>query len=167
MKINVLPTIDDKTDYMTALEAVTGAKTSFTEEEKAKLLDIYVKNAERGFGFEGETLVKAVLALDVPGVNLLDKDDADALTTLCELCKDWEPDTEMAEAAKTAVLSGTVSGSLSLALARAALDALADQKDITPYREDIKALAEFLKDADGDAFSDASVFLVRVRERVR
>ena len=167
MKTNVISTINSKSDYLTALEAITGEKQSFTEEEKDKLLAIYADNAKNKFGFEDETLLRAVLALDVPAVNLLDKADADALAALCGLCADWEPDTEKAGPVKAAALSGDVSAPLTLAMARAALDALVGQQDISPYREDIKALAEFLKDADEDAFSDASAFLIRVRERVR
>lgn len=167
MKTDVFSIINSKTDYLAALEAVTGEKTAFTKDEKAKLLEIYADTARNKFGFEDGVLVKAVLALDVPGANLLDKADADALTALAGLCADWTPDAKKAGPVKDAALSGDVSRPLDLALARAALDAYAGQKDLAPYREDIKALAEFLKDADEDAFGDASMFLIRVRERVR
>lgn len=167
MKNDILFTVNDKSDYMAVLEAVSGAKTSFTEEEKASLLAIYIGSAEKQLGFAGGTLVKAILALDVPGANLLDKADADALAALSELCKEWEPKPEKAATVKDSALSGDVSQPLALALARAALDAYAGQSDLTEYREEIKALSEFLRLADEEMFSDASAFLIRVRERVR
>lgn len=167
MKNDILFAIKDKSDYMAVLEAVSGAKTSFTEEEKASLLAIYIEIAAKQLGFAGETLVKAILDLDVPGANLLDRADADALTALRELYMSWEPDAEKAREVKTAALSGDVSEPLALALARAALDILAGLSDIAPYREDINALAEFLGKAEKETFADASVFLIRVRERVR
>lgn len=167
MKNDILFTLNDKSDYMTVLEAVSGAKTSFTEEEKANLLSIYTGSAAKQLGFAGETLVKAILALDVPGANLLNQADADALSALCELYKSLEPDAEKAREVKTAALSGDVSEPLALALARAALDILAGLSDIAPYREDINALAEFLGKAEKETFAEASVFLIRVRERVR
>lgn len=167
MKGNILDTIYSKNDYMTALEAVIGEKQSYTEDEKAKLLEIYADNAKNKMGFGDEIMVKAVLALDVPGANLLDKADADALVSLRELCADWERDPEKANAVKDAALAGDVSKPLALAMARAALDALAGQKDTAVYREDIAALAEFLKSAEEETFAEASRFLLRVRERVR
>lgn len=167
MKADALSNIDKKTDYLMTLDAVTGAKTSFTDQEKSDLLAVYADNAKNKFGFEDETLVKAVLDLDVTGVNLLDKADADALSDLCELYKDWEPKPEKAAAVKGSALSGDVSQPLALALARAALDTYAGQSDIAPYREEIKALAELLKGADEGSFADASAFLIRVCERVR
>lgn len=167
MKTNEISTIGSKSDYLAVLEAVTGEKTEFSQEDADKLLGIYRENAKNNFGFDDEALVKAVLALDVPAVNLLGKADADALAALSTLCGDWEGKPELAMDAKSAALNGAVSKSLALALARAALDAYAGQRDLTTYREDIKALVEFLKNADEDAFADASVFLIRVRERVR
>lgn len=165
--ISSIGTISSKEDYLTVLEAVTGEKTVFTEQEAMKLMTIYLDNAESKFGFADEILVKAVMALDVHGANLLDKADADALAALSQLCADWEPKPEKANAAKTAALAGDVSAPLALALARASLDAYASQPDIVPYREDIATLAEALKQADEATFSAASAFLIRVHERVR
>lgn len=163
----ILSSIGRKDDYLMALEAVTEEKTEFSQEDSEKLLTIYRENAKNNFGFDDEIMVKAALALDIPRANLLDKTNAAALAILCELCKDWEPKPENASAVKDAALSGDVAMPLSLAMARAALDAYAGQDDLDPYREEIKALAEFLKQADKEAFYDASVFLIRVRERVR
>lgn len=167
MNNRILGSISSKNDYLTALESATGTKTSFTEEEKAKLLAVYTQNAKRGLGFENEPLVKAVLALDVPGASPLDEADAGALDVLCALCGDWKPDVEKAEAAKTAALDGNVSAPLSMALARAALDAYTGQSNISSYREEIIALSGFLGQVEDKEFEDASVFLIRVREQVQ
>lgn len=167
MRNSILITINDRTDYLTTLEAVTGDKTEFSTEEAGTLLNIYRKDAAQRLGFTDETLVKAVLALDVPGVNLLDSHDADALADLCELCADWRTKPEKAAAVKDAALTGNVSAPLTLAMARAALDAYAGQSDIAHYRDEIKDLADRLRQADEEAFSDASAFLIRVREYVR
>lgn len=167
MRNSILVNTWELDKYQMVLDAATGKKTDFTEEEKAKVLAIYTERAKITFGFDDEVLLKSVLSLDVPGANLLDKADADALDVLCELYKDWEQKPEKALAAKNVALSGDVSEALSLALVRAALDTLAGQTDIAPYREDIEALAEYLKQAGEDIFSDVSAFLVRVRERVR
>lgn len=167
MKTDILSIINKKSDYMMALDVATGAKTSFTDQEKSELLAVYADNAKNKFGFDDETLVKAVLALDAPGANLLDKPDAAALAALSDLCKDWELKPEKAAAVKDSALSEDVSQPLALALARAALDAYAGQNDLTEYREEIKALSAFLSLADEKMFSDASAFLIRVRERVR
>lgn len=167
MRNSVLQYINNIEDYKTVIDAITGEKQEFAEEEASNLLAIYAKGAVNMFGFEAEVLVKAVLALDVPGANLLDKSDAGALTALSELCKDWEPTLEKAATVKEIALSGDVSAPLSLALARAALDTYASQSDLAKYREEIKALSEFLKLADEEMFSDACAFLIRVRERVR
>lgn len=167
MKNIILPSVNDRIDYLTVLEAVTEEKTEFSPEEAENLLAIYMKDADQKLGFANEALVKSVLALDVPGANLLDKTDADALTELCTLCADWEPNVEKAGTVKAAALNGAVSQSLALVFARAALDAYAGQNDITAYREDIVSLTKFLKQAEDKAFEDASKFLIRVRERVR
>ena len=177
MNIRILGSIGGKNDYLTVLEAVSGTKTSFTEEEKAKLLTIYSENAESGFGFADESLSKMMLVLDTapdknaPGTSPLAGElggaDLDALSSLTALCGNWEGKPELAVDAKSAALNGAVSKPLSLALARAALDALASQKDITPYREDITVLTSLLGQAEDKAFEDASKFLIRVRERVR
>ena len=167
MNSGILNQIGNKDDYMKVIEAALGVKTDFTEADMAGLLAIYQETSEGSFGFTDKTLVKAILAMEVPGANLLDKPDADALAALSDLCKDREPNPEKAATVKDFALSGDVSQPLALALARAALDAYAGQRDLTPFREDIKALAEFLKCADEDAFSDASMFLLRVRERVQ
>ena len=167
MKNDIWTAVENKSCYLAVLEAVTGVKTGFTKEEKSQLLAVYADHAKNKYGFSDTDLVKALLALDVPGANLLGKADNSALTALSELCRDWEPDAEKAGTVKAAALAGNVSQPLALALARAALDAYAGQRDLTPFREDIKALAEFLKCADEDAFSDASMFLLRVRERVQ
>lgn len=167
MKEHMLSSIREKADYLALAEAVTGEKTVFTKEEKAKLLEIYAENATNRFGFENAVLVRAVLALDVPGANLLDKADADALSTLCTLFEGWDQKPERAGAVRTAALNGDVSEPMALAMARAALDTYAMQKDLVPYREDIRALTEFLRGAEEDAFSEGCAFLVRVRERVR
>lgn len=159
--MDMINTIREKDDYFTVLDAVSGEKTEFTADESQKLLDIYTKNGKRLFGFENEALVKAVLALLMPGTSLLDKADADALAILCELIKNEGPD--KANAVKAAALSGDVSAPLALAMARAALDAYAGQKDLAPYREDIRALADVLRGADEAAFADACVFLIHVR----
>ena len=164
---DVIGTIDKKEDYLAALEAMTGEKTEFTSEEAGKLLEIYLERAKNKLGFGDETLVKAVLALDVPGANLLEQADADALAVLAELCGDWTPGPEKIDAARTAAMDGDVSRPLALAMARAALDAYAGQSDIGQYREEIKALAGVLGQADEDSFADACTFIVRVRERVR
>lgn len=167
MKNIILPSVKDRTDYLTVLEAVTEEKTEFTPEEAKNLLDIYMKDADQKLGFANETLVKSVLAMDVPTVNLLDEADADALIALSDLCADWEPNVEKAGTVKAAALSGDVSQPLALVLARAALDAYAGQNDITAYREDIVSLTKFLKQAEDKAFEDASKFLLRARERAR
>lgn len=167
MKNEIWTTVGNKSCYLAVLEAVTGVKTGFTEEEKSQLLAVYADHAKNKYGFADTDLVKALLALDVPGANLLDKSDADALAVLSDLCKDWEPKPEKTAAVKDVALSGDVPQPLALALARAALDAYAGQNDLTKYREEIKALSEFLKLADEEMFSDASAFLIRVRERVR
>lgn len=166
-KNDILTAIRDRTEYTIVLDAVTGLKTSFSGEEVAKLLEIYRDNAKNNFGFADETLVKAVLAMDVPGANLLGKADAEALDDLCELCKDWAQNPEKAAAVAACALSGDVSEPLALALARAALDVYAAQDNVAQYREEITALADLLKGADEAAFADASVFLIRVRERAR
>lgn len=160
-------TIDKKEDYMTVLEALMGEKTEFTPEEAGKLLEIYQEDAKNKFGIADETLVKAVLALDVPGANLLDKADADALAVLAELCRDWTPGPEKISAVKAAAMAGGASQPMALAMARAALDAYACQSDIGPYREEIRALAGVVGQADEDSFAAACNFLVRVRERAR
>lgn len=167
MKLNVLPEIKNKADFMVTLEAVSGEKTSFAAEEKERLLAVYMNSAADKFGFAGETLVKAVLALDVPGANLLDEADAGALDVLCALCRDWEPDPLKAAAVKAAALSGDVSQPLALALARAALDAYTGQSNISSYRDEVIALSKFLGQVEDKEFEDASVFLFRVRERVQ
>lgn len=167
MKTDVLSNVDKKADYLMTLDAVTGTKESFTDQEKLDLLAVYEDNAKNKFGFDNETLVKAVLVMDVPGASLLDKTDIDAMSALCELYKDWESKPERAETVKDAALSGDVSQPLALALARAALDTYAGQSDLVQYREEIKALSKFLGLAEDAAFEDASVFLIRVRERVR
>lgn len=167
MKSNEISTTVSKSDYLTVLEAVTREKTSFTGEEKARLLTVYADSAKIKYGFENETLVKAILALDVPGANLLNETDSKALETLRQLCGDWSPDAEKAATVKDAAMNGDASEPLKLAAARAALDAYANQSDLSPYRDEIKDLAGLLKQADEAAFSDASVFLIRVRERVR
>lgn len=167
MKSNILIRVDNKTDYMTVLEAVTGGKTEFTADEKTRLLEIYLDSAKNKFGVEDKTLVKAILAMDVPGANLLEEADAGALDVLCALCRDWEPDVEKAKAAKTTALDGNVSAPLSMSLARAALDAYAGQNDISSYREEVVALSEFLGQVEDKEFEEASVFLIRVRERVQ
>lgn len=167
MNSGILNQIGNKDDYMKVIEAALGVKTDFTEAEKAGLLAIYQETSEGSFGFTDKTLVKAILAMEVPGANLLDKPDADALAALSDLCKDWEPNPEKAATVKDFALSGDVSQPLALALARAALDAYAGQNNLTEYREEIKALSAFLSLADEKMFSDASAFLIRVRERVR
>lgn len=179
MKNDILTTIENKADYKLVLEALTGEKTTFTEEEKAKLLEIYHDSAVQKFGFDDDTLVRALLVLDTapengpdssPFAGLLDQGTLSALAALTALETGWRKATQdpaPALAAKTTALEGGGSAPLNLALARAALDALAGQADLTPYRADITALADFLNGAGDETFTDASRFLVRVRERVR
>lgn len=177
MRNNVLTSIDDLNDYMAVLEAITGTKQDFTEEETGRLIAIYEDEAENKFGFTGSKLVKMLLVLDTAAekgrpdtsslFGILDMSDRSALGALTTLCGDWEQKPGPALAAKTASLTEGINESLALALARAALDVLAGQNDIAPYREDIAALAEFLKNAGEETFANASRFLLRVRERVR
>lgn len=178
MKNDILTTIENKTDYKLALEALTGEKTTFSEEEKARLLAVYTDNAGGRFGFSDDTLVRALLVLDTapengpdssPFAELLNQAALSALSALIALEAAWRKanqDPAPALAAKTAALDGDASAPLDLALARAALDALAGRSDLTPYRTDINALADFLNGAGDEGFTEASRFLVKVRGRV-
>lgn len=177
MKNDILSSVLIKNDYLTIMEAVTGAKTSFTQEEKTHLLNIYLENAATAFGVRDATLLKLLAVLDTapdkaapetsPLAGDLDAADIAALTNLITLCKDWNPTPEKAQAVKATALGGGTSAILAQALARAALDVYAGRSDITPYQEDINTLAAFLKQADEETFSDASTFLIRVRGRCR
>lgn len=177
MRNNILNSIDDLDSYMVVLEAVTGSKKDFTAEETARLVAIYLDNAENKFGIMGDGLVKMLLVLDTAAEKgrpetsslsgVLSKADLDALGALAALYEDWTQNPEQGRKARNAALAEGVDEVLRLALARAALDALAGQKDIAAYREDIAALAEFLKSAEEETFANASRFLLRVRERVR
>lgn len=168
MRNDILAGISDLNDYKMVVEAVTGEKKTFTVEESEKLLAVYEDCAERIMGITDQTLAKAVLALDVPGANLLDRADGDALAALCGLYKGREGILEKAEIIKELALCGDVSGPLALVLARAALDTYIEQSDIAAHRNEIKELADFLKDAaDESKFGSASAFLIRVRKSVR
>lgn len=176
MKNEMLSAITSQKDYMAVADAIIGAKQNFSGEETENLLRIYMENGKRAFGFDDEFLVKMMLVMDTaagdgpessPMKDLLDKADLEGLGALHALCRDRGRRPEPALKVKDTVLSGGVNEKLSLAMARAALDVLVGQNDITPYREDINALAAFLKQAGEDAFADASRFLVRVMERAR
>lgn len=177
MRNTVLNSLNDLNNYMTVLDAITGTKQDFSEEETAQLLAIYEDDAENKFGFTGNELVKMLLVLDTAAekgkpdtsslFGILDTSDLSALAVLTALCVDWEQKPEPALTAKSAALCESVSEPLALALARAALDVLAGQNDIAAYREDIAALAEFLKNAGEETFTNASKFLIHVRDRVR
>lgn len=167
MKSNIFSTIRNKEDYLTVFDAITNTKPSYTEDEKAKLLSIYTENAASELGFSDDTLIKAILVLDIPAVNLLNKADMDALSALSALYVDWELDVEKAHIVKDAALNGGVTQSLAISMARATLDVYLSQNDIAKYQKDINSLSEFLKQADAKIFSDACAFLIRVRERVR
>lgn len=177
MRSDVINIISKKDAYLTAVSAVTGAKTVYTEDEKTSLVKIYQENAEIKFGFADELLLRLIIVLDTaqdkadpmssPFAGDLSENDRDALTALWELYKKGKQSPKEIEPVKTAALSKNVSKPLALALARAALDVLVDQTDISPYREDIGALADLLKNAEDDTFSDASNFLIRVRGRVQ
>lgn len=176
MKANILTGIDSLENYRIVLEAITGTKREFTQEETESLLKVYEDNGERAFGFSDKELVKMVLVMDTAAgdgpdsstmKDLLDKADLEGLCALTALCGDRGRRPELALKVKDAALSDGVNDKLALAMARAALDVLVGQNDITPYREDINALAAFLKQAGEDAFADASRFLVRVMERAR
>lgn len=179
MKSNILDWVDEKENYMAVMDAIVGTEKHYTDEDKKQMLDIYAKRAVDLFGFTDQVLLKALIILDTaqgpgktepresPVKDMVSREDLDGLSALCDLYADWQPDLNKAEAVKTNALSGDMSETLALALARAALDVYAGQKDLANYREDIAALAGMLKGADEAAFSDASAFLIRVRERVR
>lgn len=176
MKNEIMAAIDGKKDYIMTMDAITGTKREFTQEETESLLKIYEDNGERAFGFSDKELVKMVLVMDTAAgdgpdsstmKDLLGGADLEGLCALTALCGDRGRRPELALKVKDAALSDGVNDKLALAMARAALDVLAAQNDITPYREDINALAAFLKQAGEDAFADASRFLVRVMERAR
>lgn len=176
MKTDILSCIDVIENYNSILDATTGVKQEFTKEETENLLRLYKENGKRAFGFDDEFLVKMMLVMDTAVgdsldsstmKDMMDKADLDGLGALFTLCKNHGRRPEPALKVKAAVLSGGMNEKLSLAMARAALDVLVGQNDITPYREDINALAAFLKQAGEDAFADASRFLLRVMERAR
>lgn len=177
MTSDMIHTINSKTDYLAMVKAVTGLKTSFTQDEEARLFAVYQDRAEKKFGFTNETLLRLLMVLDTapdkttpagsPLAGALNKTDLDGFAALCGLHTDLEQEPEKARTIKGAALAGDVSGPLALALARAALDTYAEQRDLTPYRKDIEELVEFLKGADEASFTDACAFLVRVWERVR
>lgn len=177
MKADILNTITNKNDYLAVLDATTGIKTVFTQEEKETLQNIYMSCSESWCGSNSPELAKLLLALDTapdkatpggsPLADGLSEADLSALGALYGLCADWERKPEKAEPVKTAALSGSASSPLTLALARAALDAYAGQNDAAQYLEEITALADLLRQTDDAGFTNASAFLVRVRERCR
>lgn len=182
----ILNAIENKGDYMAVLEAVTGMKKQFTDEETNKLLKIYEDNADRSFGLQDKKAVRTILVLDTadmgvenpmssaPLAALLNKVDLDALDSLIALYRaDQKQKPELAMQMKDMILikdavqTNGMTNWLALSMARAALDILAGQRDITLYREDIKWLVEFLKQADENEFHDASCFLPRVIEHLK
>lgn len=177
MRNHILTSIEDKNSYLAVVDAVGGEKKAFTDEEKTQLLAVYADKASNKFGFSEESLLKLLIVMDtaqekgVPDTSALaeevSREDFSALCALCALYMDWEQKPELALKVKKAALDMDVSNPLALALARAALDALAAKRDISLYREDIIELSAFLRQADSDAFADASRFLLRVQERAQ
>lgn len=177
MRNIILENTGDHNEYIAVMDAVSGLKEDFSQEDVENLTKIYRKYYNKISEPNLDGLIRLLLVLDTaadgtqpessPLFGNLDGTEANAMRALYNVCKDWEPNAEQAAAAKTAALSGDVSEPLALALARAALDVYAGQKDFTAFREDIKPLANLLKQADEADFSDASLLLIQVRERVR
>lgn len=177
MKNDVLISIEEKNEYLIAAQAVSGVKDSFTAEEKAALLSAYRKYVENWFGAGDDTAAESLLALDTakekgkPATSALAEElGGDALAALALLtdvaaARAWDRDAEKARQAKQLALAGGLPQTLALALARAALDVMAVQEDVTAYREDIEELAEHLKTVEDKDFANAGRFLSGVRAR--
>lgn len=175
MSKEILGYIDDKNTYLIVEKALANGKTDFTEEEIAGLLKAYRKYLSEWRSIRDESLLKMILVLDTanptgdkpianaPLAHLLSETDQAGLEALEALrATDGGKIQTTLDAAKL-VSNTEISPVLGLALARAILDALAQRKDVSKYRDTVESMTEILRNADEDVFSQTSRFLVMTR----
>lgn len=163
--IRSLSWITDKNDYLTVVNAISGTKTEFTENEKQQLLSIYSNSPEIKAGFASDTLIKCILTLDVPSIDILDQPMSNALSALAELCRQPNPDVISINAVQNLILSDNIDQSLSISMARAVIDAFIVRDDCLMHHDQITALLNYIGKVESYVFTEATLLLFRVRER--
>lgn len=163
--IRSLSWITDKNDYLAVVNAISGTKTEFTDDEKQHLLSIYSSSPDIKAGFASDVLIKCILTLDVPSIDILEQPISEAFSALTELCGQPEPDMASIDAVQNLVLSGNIDQSLSISMARAVIDAFIIRDDCLAHCEQITTLLNYVGKVEPYVFTEATLLLFRVRER--